>query len=198
MGVSPTKSSISPVKPSRDRDTSVTPKRLCFSQENQEDARSASLEMPGTIVIKEDDDEVDTRSLLERMKVTVEEMKRRRSTMLVPQLAPDAEKGKQTRANLPASSGTGGGDELGEESAKEEAVQRIEGTREKPSSIIRVGPKQGSLIVGRETKTETRETSNDSSEGIDDGAVEVRTRDWKQTLYLVDNIPEILFSIDGT
>jgi hypothetical protein len=196
MGVSPTKSSTSPVRPSRD--PSVTPKRLHFSQENQEDARSTFLK-PGTIVIKEDDeDEVDTRSLLERMKVTVEEMKRRRSTMLVPQLESDAEKGKPTRANLPASSGTDDGDKLRGESAKEVAAQRIEGTRGKPSSILRVGPKQGSLIVGRETKTGTRETSADSSEEIDDGAIEVCIRDWKQTRYLVDNITEILFSIDGT
>lgn len=196
MGVSPTKSSTSPVKPSRD--PSVTPKRLHFSQENQEDARSTFLEKPGTIVIKEDDeDEVDTRSLLEKMKVTVEEMKRRRSTMLVPQLASDA-KGKPTRANLPASPGTDDGDKLRGGSEKEVVAQRIEGTREKPSSILKVGPKQGSLIVGRETKTGTRETSADSSGEIDDGAVEVCKRDWKQTRYLVDNIPEILFSIDGT
>lgn len=196
MGVSPTKSS-SPVKPSRD--SSITPKRRHFSQENQEDVHSTFLEKPGTIIIKEDDDdEVDTRSLLERMKVTVEEMKRRRSTMLVPQLASDTEKGKLTRANLPASPGTNDGDELRGGSAKEVPAQRIEGTGEKPSSILRVGPKHGSSIVGRETRTGTRETSIDSSEEIDDGSVEVCTRDWKQTRYLVDDIPEIFFSIDGT
>ncbi|KAF8628006.1 hypothetical protein AX15_004126 [Amanita polypyramis BW_CC] len=93
MGVSPTKGTTAQSK--RDEDSSVTPQQLLNpfrenDQAMQEDhpALLSSRDNPGTTGVKkeEEDDEVDTRSLLEKMRVTVEEMKRRRSTILTPQL----------------------------------------------------------------------------------------------------------------
>jgi hypothetical protein len=126
MGVSPTKSSTSPVKQSRD--PSVTPRRLPFSHDDQEDKRSIFPDKPDTKE-EDDDDEVDTRCLLERMKVTVEEMKRRRSTLLVPQVVSVVEKEELTVAepSLPASTGTDEDNELSSEEIDDGIVEVCEG-----------------------------------------------------------------------
>jgi len=195
MGVSPTKSSTSPVKQSRD--PSVTPRRLPFSQDDQEDKRSIFQEKPDTKE-EDDDDEVDTRCLLERMKVTVEEMKRRRSTLLVPQVVSDVEKGKLSVAefSLPASTGIDEDDELWGET--ELATQKSEGAREKPSSNLGRSSEQRRLIIGQDTKAGTRETSTESSEEIDDGIAEVCERDLFKVNIWADNNTEVFLSIDET
>jgi len=125
-------------------------------------------------------------------------MKRRRSTLLVPQVVSDVEKGKLTvtECSLPASTGIDEDNELW--GGTELATQKSEGARENPSSIQGRSSEQRRLIIGQDTNAGPRDTRTASSEEIDDDIVEVCGRDLFKVNIWADNSTEVFLSIDET
>ncbi|KAK2460986.1 hypothetical protein APHAL10511_007456 [Amanita phalloides] len=163
-GVSPCKSS-----PNRqNRDSVVTLGQLRISLEDQQDVGVNPTVTEHLNVKKEDEeDEVDTRSLLEKMKVTVEEMKRRRSTMLNVQPVFEMEESSAIDSDLPVNAANAGDDEL-----QEEDLMDVKQTQ--PFSLLRSSAKQEARTRqdGGIGSVKLPQIIVEPLEKIDDGSVE--------------------------